>query len=214
MTAAWIDHWLTVPEKLNRWLLHQSMASLGIVGVGFIVAMPIVARYVLEGEALLAILGVPLVAGSIAALVWAVRRPHRAAAALAVSSLAFILLSFGFAAVRASRHQNSNALVQALQGRDSPLEPAAFDFSVPSLVYYSGRSIPQFGNADDALRYLRASPRSLLVMYARGYEELRPRLPSDVTIVARQRRFLRRSEVFVVGHTSALTKKRAASDMR
>ncbi|MGH7137520.1 MAG: hypothetical protein ACREHD_17380, partial [Pirellulales bacterium] len=202
MTAAWIDGWLTDATKVNRWFLYQSMVSLGVVGVAFMVAMPIAARYILPGEALLGIVGVPLVAGSIAGLVWAVRRPHRAAAALAISALSFMVLMFAFAAVRASRHQNSNALVAALNESDSPLDPAAFDLTVPSTVYYTGCQIPQFTEADDALRYLESSPRSLLVTYARGYEELRPRLPGDVTIVARQQRFLRRSDVIVLGHRS------------
>lgn len=203
MTAAWIDSWLAEPHKLNRWFLRQSMVSLGISGIGFLVILPILARYVLPGEAILGIVGLPLVIGGIAAFVWAVDQPRRAAAALAASMLVFMLLMFSFAAVRASRHQNSMALSAALRG-EWRLRPAAFDFAVPSMVYYARCHIPHFGQAEHALQHLASSPQALLVTHSHGYEELRPHLPRDITIVSRQQRFLRKSEVLVLGHKSLL----------
>ncbi len=206
MTAVWIDGWLAEPQKLNRWLLRQSLASLGLVGAAFLVALPILDHYVLHGEAILGIVGLPLLIGSLTCLVWAVRHPPRAAAALAASALIFVILMFSFAAVRASRHQNSVALAEALRG-DRWLKPAAFDFAVPSMVYYARRQIPHYSKAEQALRYLAASPQAVLVTHSRGYAELQSRLPPDVTIVARQQRFLRRSEVLVLGHKNALAQR-------
>jgi 4-amino-4-deoxy-L-arabinose transferase-like glycosyltransferase len=216
MIAAWLDGWISEPQKVNRWFLRQSVASLVVVGVAMVALLPVVAHYLLPGEAMTGIVGLTLVIGGIPSLSWAVRRPRRAAATLAATSLAFTVLLFGFAAVRASRHQNSAVLIDLLQGRDAPLfaadsgavtfDFAAFDFTVPSLVYYSQRHVPQFGRAEDAVRYLRQSPQAVLATYTRGYEELRPLLPGDVTVLARRQRFLRRSEVILLGHASAIAK--------
>jgi 4-amino-4-deoxy-L-arabinose transferase-like glycosyltransferase len=200
MTAAWLEAWLAEPVKMHRWFLRQSIVSLGLAGVLIVVSLPVIAHYLLPGEGAIGLVGLTLVAGTIPAAVWAVRKPQRAAAALAASTLAFMVSLFGIAAVRASHYQNSAALVDVLQTNESRLEPAAFDFMVPSLVYYSHRQIPQFLLAEDALEHLRRSPHAVLVTYTRGYEELRPRLPGDVTIVARRQRFLRKSEVIVLGH--------------
>lgn len=203
VTAAWIDDWLIQPHNVSRWLLRQSLASLGLVGAALLIALPILAHYVLHGEAILGVVGIPLAIGSLAALVSALREPRRAAMALAVSALLFTILMFSFAAPRASRHQNSVALAEALHG-DKRLKPAAFDFAVPSMVYYTRHRVPHFEEASRALRHLAASPRAVLVTHSGGYAELQSRLPPDVTIIARQQRFLRRNEVLVLGHKSEL----------
>ncbi|HEV3343095.1 MAG TPA: glycosyltransferase family 39 protein [Pirellulales bacterium] len=199
MTAAWVDGWLSAPAGVNRWLLRQSMASLAVAGILLAVLLPVAARYVLPGEALLAVVGVPLVVGGLLGLRWAVTQPPRAAAALAASSLIFTVSLFGFAAVRVSRHQNSAVLIELLAEIGARPDLAAFDFTVPSLVYYSHGHVPQFQQCDEAIGYLERSPRAVVITYTRAYEELRPRLPPDVAIVARRRRFLRKSEVLVLG---------------
>lgn len=205
MTAAWIDRWLAEPFKLNRSCLRLSLASIGLCGIAFLIVLPILDHYFLRGEAILGIVGLPLVIGSLASLAWSLHQPRRAAAALAASALVFMILTFSFAASRASRHQNSVALAETLRG-DRRLKPAAFDLAVPSMVYYARRQIPHYSKAEHAVRYLAASPHAVLVTHSGGYDELRPRLPEDITIVSRQQRFLRRSEVLLLGHKSVLAK--------
>jgi len=200
MTAAWVDSWISEPSRINRWLLRQSVGALVVAGVLLAALLPVAARYLLPGEALLAVVGLPLVVGGVLALRWAVRQPPRAAAALAATSLVFAVSLFGFAAVRVSRHQNSAALIEWLgEIRDRPAL-AAFDFTVPSLVYYSQAHVSQFQQADEAIEHLQSEPQAVVITYTRGYEELKPRLPPDVAILARRRRFLRRSEVIILGH--------------
>ncbi|HQU46304.1 MAG TPA: glycosyltransferase family 39 protein, partial [Pirellulales bacterium] len=210
IAATWIDAWLAEPDKVNRWVLRQSLATLILVGIAAMVLLPILALYVLPGEAVLGVVGLVLAAGGSAALGWAVRRPDRAAMCLAATSLTFMLSLFGFAAVRASQHQNSAALIRSLRASSPNPQFAAFDFAVPGLVYYSQSRVPQYKQADDAVRYLQSSPQALVITYTRGYEELRPLLPADVTVVARERRFLRRSEVIVLGHAGAAAYRTAA----
>ncbi|HVX10631.1 MAG TPA: glycosyltransferase family 39 protein [Pirellulales bacterium] len=202
MTAAWIDAWLAQPSSVSRWFLRQSIVSLGLAGALLAIVLPIVAHYLLPGEEVIGLAGLTLLAGIVPAAFWAVSKPQRAAVALAVAALAFMVSAFGFAAVRASRHQNSAALVDVLRSGDSGYEPAAFDFSTPSLVYYAHQRVPQFMLADDALKHLQSSPRALVVTDSRRYEELRSRLPGDVAIVARRPRFLRTGaiDVVVLGH--------------
>jgi 4-amino-4-deoxy-L-arabinose transferase-like glycosyltransferase len=202
MTAAWIDGWLTEPAKINRWLLRQSVASLMVVGTLIAALLPVVAYYVLPGEAVLAAVGVTLAVGAALALRWVVRQPPRAAAILAATSLVFIVSLFGFGAVRASHHQNSTVLIEFLRQSGSRPELAAFDFTVPSQVYYSHGHVPQFSEAEDAIYHLQSSPNAVVMTYTRGYEELKPHLPQDVTVLARQQRFLRRSEVIILGHAN------------
>lgn len=209
ITAAWIESWLAAPEKVSRWIVRQSMVSLIVVGIALTAALPVIAAYLLPGEEVLAIVGLILVMGGSLGLWWAVRRPNRAAAALVVTSLAFITSLFGFAAVRVSRHQNSAATIRGLQagGQHPPL--AAFDFAVPGLVYYAHDRVPQIKYAEQAIGHLRSSPEAKIITYSRGYEELRPLLPAGVGVVRRERRFLRRSEVIVLGHVPGPTHRTA-----
>ncbi|HWB08474.1 MAG TPA: glycosyltransferase family 39 protein [Pirellulales bacterium] len=211
MTAAWVDGWLSEPAKVNRWLLRQSVASLAIAGILLVVLLPIAAHYVLPGEAMLAVVGVPLMVGGLFAVRWVVRQPPRAAATLAVMSLAFTMSLFGFAAVRVSRHQNSAALIELLREVRERPALAAFDFTVPSLVYYSQGHVPQFWQAEEAITYLQSEPQAVLITYTRGYDELRPRLPSDVTILARGQRFLRKSEVIILGRVDEVSRRTTAA---
>jgi 4-amino-4-deoxy-L-arabinose transferase-like glycosyltransferase len=199
MTAAWVDGWLSEPAKINRWLLRQSVASLALAGLLLAALLPVAAHYTLPGEALLGVVGVPLVVGGLLALRWAGTQPRRAAVTLAASSLIFAVSLFGFAAVRISRHQNSAVLIELLAQIGARPPMAAFDFTVPSLVYYSHGHVPQFQKCDEAIEYLESSPQAVVITYTRGYEELKPRLPADVVVLARRRRFLRRSEVLVLG---------------
>jgi 4-amino-4-deoxy-L-arabinose transferase-like glycosyltransferase len=209
ITAAWVDGWLSGSAKVNRWLLRQSVACLAVAGV----LLPVAARYVVPGEECLALVGVPLVVGGLLALRWAVKQPARAAATLAATALVFTVSLFGFAAVRASRHQNSAVLIELLAeiGARPPL--AAFDFTVPSLVYYSHGHVPQFQKAEEAIKYLQSSPQAVVITYTRGYEELRPRLPSDVVILARRQRFLRKSEVLILGRCEEISRRTAAASL-
>ena len=78
------------------------------------------------------------------------------------------------------------------------------DFTVPSLVYYSRGHVSQFQEADEAIEYLRNEPQGVVITYTRGYEELKPRLPSDVVILAKRQRFLRRSEVIILGRVDCV----------
>jgi 4-amino-4-deoxy-L-arabinose transferase-like glycosyltransferase len=207
MTAAWFVGWLTQPRTVSGWFLRQSIVSLALVGLALIIALPVLDHYVLPGEAVLGIIGVPLMLGAFMALIWVGHRPRFAAGALATCSLAFIILTFGFAAVRVSRHQNSNALVAALREYDSHAQAATYGLCVPSQVYYSRLQVPQYAYAADATAYLNASPQAVLVTDTTGYDELHERLPGDVTVVARQKRFLRHSEVIVLGHRSAIARR-------
>ena len=93
-----------------RWRLER----LALVGVGFAVAIPIVARRYLPGEEWLGLLGLTPLAGGVACIGLAAIRNYKAAAiTFAASAVAFSTMLFAIGAQRADEHQTSHVLLRA-----------------------------------------------------------------------------------------------------
>ncbi len=213
LTAAWLEGWIASPQLVSRWLPRLAWATLAICGAGVCVGLLVFARHVLPGDAWVACVGGPLILSGIAGCVWAGRRPQGAVAVMAAGSLAFIVVTFGFAAPAISRHQNSEPLVSlARRLQAGPPRLATFDYNLPSLVFYAGNHVEQFYGADEVARYLAEAPEAMVVCTARDFERLKPALPGGTHVVARQRRFLRTGEVLLLGRPPELARRISGAD--
>ncbi|HEX7450004.1 MAG TPA: glycosyltransferase family 39 protein [Pirellulales bacterium] len=208
LTAVWLDTWIARPQLVSRWLPRAGLAIFAVCGAGICVGLLVFVRRALPGDAWVACVGAPLMVGGVFGYRWTFRRPQRAVAALGLGSLAFIIVTFGFAAAAVSRHQNSAPLVSlARRLQSGPLRLATFDYSPPSLVFYARNRVEPFYAAGEVARYLAESPQAMVVCTAGDYERLEPALPKGVEVVARQRRFLRTGEVLLIGRPSALARR-------
>lgn len=211
ITGAWINAWLREPARYRGFKLRAALGSLPVVGVGMVIALPIIARFVLPGEGWLGLLGLILVAGGGYAY-WQAEagRTSRAAAAVAIAAAAFATGLFGFAAPYVSGFQNTWPVVEAAQrhaGGDARL--ATFDYFQPSLVYYAADRVERLASADDAAAVLAADPDAYLVTRDVHLDELLDRLPPGVAVLSRQRRFLRSGEVVLLGRAAQTARQQA-----
>jgi hypothetical protein len=170
---------------------------------------------VLPGEGALGFIGLAPLAGGIAAVWLATRWPRRAALTFAVTAVVFVTTLFGIGAVQVSRHQNSSSLVElARHGRSGPIELAMFDLNTPSLVYYARQRVDGYFDPNDVRRFFDAAAEPYLIACSEQFERLRGALPDDVSVVARQRRFLRRGDVVLLGRASRMTRAKRQETQR
>ena len=129
LTAFFIDRWqeLGVGEsgKLaaspfpqpfpQRWLQHAWL-SLVLVGIGMMIAVPIVSLFFLPGEAVLGLVWlIPAIGGGWCWWQTAHDRHQQAFMAFTVTAVLFLTAIFGFAALRVDHHQNARPMIAAIR---------------------------------------------------------------------------------------------------
>ena len=170
-----LDDWLREPKKTKGgWLTNA--ATLIVVGVGFVVAMPIL-RIFLPGEGLLGLVGLVLVVGGLVCFRFARRQRYPAVlATFAVTSVVFLTAIFGVAA-RVDRHQNA-----ALDCRDPrPARAKATGellFRSAELCLVRREYIQRLNNARDLEKFLQSAPNPCVITNSDRLAEIRRRFPA------------------------------------
>jgi len=201
LTGAFIDQWIAEPTAVSRKLIRLALGTLGLTGVGVLIGLPIAAYLVLPGEWMLGVLGlIPLVGAVLAYRAVLRNATARAAVTVAVTCTLMACLVFGVAAVRVAQHQNSPALVAiARLHADGAPKIAAFDCFTPSLVFYAESRVTPLGLPEDVASFLQSDPDTFLVARMDSLPLLEPLLPTDVQVLTRQSRFLRKGELVLIG---------------
>jgi 4-amino-4-deoxy-L-arabinose transferase-like glycosyltransferase len=234
LTACFVDRWQTAGEKgtgpicaqhpegghrpkvghgkldLSPFLppcwLRNAWISMILVGVGIMIAIPIVAMICLPGEAWIAVVGViPLVGGC---WCWWKTAHDKHAAALtgfAVTAVVFLTTVFGWAATQVDRHQNAQPMIAAIRadgGDGAPIAVYRFFRFLYSTVYYAGHPVTECDNdekaglsARDKLEQFLKQPTPSYVITTSQYEpELQKDFAGQLQILFRQRLFLSANE--------------------
>jgi len=203
LTGAFFDQWITEPSAISRRLVQLALATLGLVGVGLIIGLPIAAHFLLPGEAWLGTLGlVPLVGALLAYWAYSHGAIVRTAATIGLTCTLLACGAFGFAATRVARQQNSPALVSIARLRSTG-QPriAAFDCFSPSLVFYAESRVTPLGLPEDVASFFANSTDSFLVARTESLPLLEDALPPGVVVLTRQPRFLRHGELVLLGRS-------------
>lgn len=200
LTGACIEGWLAAGPQLSRLWLRNASVTLLLVGVGLMIAMPIIATHYLPGEQALGLVGVSLVAGGGVCVYY--MRQGRPAAYLRVftaTAIVFLVSVFGFAALRVDRHQNAPALMAAIR-RDcaEPVEIAAFGFFRQSMVYYARQEVPFIDEPEELRALLERSPRLYVLTTDEHQASIETEFPGRFAVLARQPRFLAPNQMLVV----------------
>ena len=207
LTACYIDRWLTA-QKSSGWL-RSAWISVILTGIAIMIAIPIVSAVYMPGEAWLGSAGLILVLGG--GWCWreaASGRHRQAASGFAVTSVVFLTAVFGFAVLRADRHQNARPMMAAIRA-DSPGASAAaiatYRFFRESTVFYAGYPVTRCdegatgGSALSALREFLAQPSPAYVITTDAHEqEVLQAFPDKLRVIFRQPRFLARGEMVVL----------------
>ncbi|MCE5266875.1 MAG: glycosyltransferase family 39 protein [Planctomycetaceae bacterium] len=144
LVACWIDRWVgELGGDVPRWGPRNAWIATILAGVGIAVAVPIIAVYLLPGEAWIGLVGLILVLGG--GLCWwesVHDRRQRAVRLFAATTVAFLTAAFGFAALGVDRHQNARPMIEAIHadwGTSSGSPPiATYGPFRESTVFYAG----------------------------------------------------------------------------
>ena len=226
MTGSFLHRWTTRPEMFHRWCPRLGFGTLGLVGAGLLIGLPVVAAWQVDGQPLLESLGVsaavnrelpylglvgiiPLV-GSALCIFFSERGLRRpAVVGLAVTSVIFVTSILGIAALRVDRYQTSADLAGAIGKMNSHRERqiAQYRYFRPSLIYYTQQRVESCRDQQAAVRFLAQSDDAYLITTREHYEQLRTVLPPDVTVLARRPRFPKSGEVLVLGHAKSVARR-------
>jgi 4-amino-4-deoxy-L-arabinose transferase-like glycosyltransferase len=200
-TGCFIHGWIVEPGRTHPGWLRSGMLTTLAVGVGLLVGFPIAAMIFTPGEEFLGLFGVTLILG--AGLFWFLMQRGRRAwamASFAVVSVAFLVSIFGLASVRIDRFQNARPMMTEIR-RTCPkaCELAGYHFLPDSFVFYAGQRVANVESPSDIREFLEKSDNPFVLTTNKSEEHLAATLPGEFYVVARQRRFLRRGEVVILG---------------
>jgi 4-amino-4-deoxy-L-arabinose transferase-like glycosyltransferase len=202
LTACFVDRWQTEPASLARWWLRNAWISMILVGVGMMIALPLVAAKYLPGEASLGLVGlIPLLGGGWCWWKTAHGRHNEAVIAFTVTAVIFLTAIFGFAALRVDGHQNAEPMIVAIRadsGRSDAVPIATYRFFRESTVYYAGHPVTKCDDGATAHRsarqqlqeFLATSNRSYVITTSEYLPEIEGDFPGRFHAIFRQRRFL------------------------
>lgn len=224
LTACFVDRWLGA-EALNgplpfpTWALRNAWISMIVVGLGIMIAIPIVvmATNFLPGEGWLGCMGLPLVLGG-GWCWWTTSRGEYQAAAIAfaVASVVFLTAAFGIGTVRVDRFQNAKPMIAAICADEGvkgpelstarPRSPiATYCFFRESTVYYNGKPVTKCDDdeatgrtAKQALAAFVARPGRSYVITTNEYEpEIKKAFADKLKVIHREPRFLADGEMVI-----------------
>ncbi|MBX7165080.1 MAG: glycosyltransferase family 39 protein [Pirellulales bacterium] len=216
LVGAFVDRFIAAPQQFSRRLVHPSLVTVAAVGVALCVGLAIAMSVLQPGDVVVALVGlVPLVGGSLCLVCYGRGQFERAMHVFAATAVVLCALAFGWVAPRISRQQNAQPLIAAARDALGPdAQVAAYEYFVPSLVFYAGRPVAKLQRPADVQQFLAASPTACVLTRADQFEALRGELPADVTILARQRRFLRKGEIVLLGRRAATAAQPTAAARR
>lgn len=215
LTGKLIDEWVRSPSQVPKLWFRMALYTPALVGAVLVVALPIMASYILPGEQWLGALGVSLILGTIALVRFANRSAAdtngiaspfaaRVPAAFAVMAVFFTTSLVAVAAGRISLHTTSPQIVRAaheLAGPNAPL--IGFRHNEPTLIFYARSHIPTVYDAEQLYEALARTPNACIVTRDEHLGDLAAALESVPDIPLRRPRFLRRHGEIVLALPTA-----------
>jgi 4-amino-4-deoxy-L-arabinose transferase-like glycosyltransferase len=209
VTAALLVDWLGQPRLVGGRQLRLAFATVAVVGAALLVGLPIASIFLLPGEWLLGSIGLAALAGGLLAL-HCLQRQRLKSALWTFSAMAVIqsLVIFAFAAHRLSAHQTSKTFADFAQ-RDAQGSAtlAVYEYFEPSLVFYADQRVNRFEKVREVRQFFESAPRPYLITDQRAMRHLAPALPSDVHVMLRKRRFLRRTDLVLLGRLGQVARR-------
>jgi 4-amino-4-deoxy-L-arabinose transferase-like glycosyltransferase len=232
-TGCFIDRWTRDAALVSRLWMRVALSVSILVGIGLLVALPILAASELPGEVWLGLIGLVPLGGGLAALILAERgQPARSAVVFATAATAFVTLLFGVAAARVDRHQTNHLLLAAIDSRSANPHVASFGLLEPTWVFYGGRPVEELPYVDSSptmpscievdgkwlpkptpqVDQLLREPSDLFIITTDGLvPEFESRHPGQFEVIAEEPYFLKSGQLVVLAPTAkALAARRSA----
>lgn len=212
LTARFLVGWREGQFVVRRWMLTATVTAMVIVGVACIVAVVLAAR-VFPGLGIWAVVGlIPLATG-----IWmeiCLRRGNRGGLIVAVTaaSVLFIGLTVAFPTTVIEPQKAPKELVR-ISGVDNPnrdLRLGAFEWLLPSVVYYSNRKVEVLPSKEKVAEFLAIpTPAYLFISESTWNKSVAAQVTTPHRIVARHYDFLEKGNILVI--TNEMTGDTAAN---
>jgi 4-amino-4-deoxy-L-arabinose transferase-like glycosyltransferase len=216
-TALFLERWVYHPETVPRAWPWIAYSILTFVGLGIVVAVPLVALRLLDGggaissEALarVAPLGmaglVPLI-GGLACLFFTWRgQARQSIRMLGLTAVGFTVWLFGFSVGQFDRFQSSPAFIAAIDSNTAG-EPhvASFRYFRPSMVFYGHQTVGKLPEPADVGQFFADHPTDAFVYTVdEQMTELSKQLPADVIVLERRQRLFLPGQSLLLGRAPA-----------
>ena len=203
MMGAFFDRWFAGEAATSKLWPRISFGTLVTVGLGIMVALPIVSAYELPGEAWLGAVGlIPLIGGIVCLILHEKQRLPQAGVVMAITAVVFTTTLFAFVTQRIDRHQHIDRLLTTIYENDSDPHIAAYFCREPSWVFYARRNVQFLANADNVEEYLMENPGGFVISPVDRVDEIRKTLPSDYKVLGKAPYFLKDFDFVVLGSPS------------
>ncbi len=174
------------------------------VGAVILIGFPFAAAYFLPEEWWLALVGVwPLIGAGMAYQYVCQHQRLRAVRTLAITAVALAVTVVGICPAWVARHQDGltfGRYIQSLPTTDSaPL--ATYEYFAPNLVFYAERKVHRLKKTQIA-EFFATHADALLLTRDDRLEQLAGELPEDVSVLTKQRRFLRQHDLVLLGRAT------------
>ncbi len=144
LTGCFVERWTRDSVAVSRLWFRPALCIAAIVGLGFLIGVPIAAALFLPGDGWLGLVGLlPLVGGIAALLLNERQQSARAARVFACAAVAFTTLLFGVVADRVDSHQEFDEFLTTVARRGDDTRVASYGILEPSWVFYSQQSIDE-----------------------------------------------------------------------
>jgi hypothetical protein len=200
LTGLLLQRWTTGESVVSPVWMRLSFGTLGAVGLGIAIALPLATRFYLPGEGWLGAIGAIPLFGAVCGL-WFIHRQHKQAAAVAFTATAavFVTTLFGFVLVRVDRHQQNHLLLNAIAQRSLDPTVASYRTLEPTWVFYGGRPIKSLGETQAVDQFLTSGRDRFLITTRKAWQQdLRTTLPAQAKILAECPIFLKKGELVLI----------------
>jgi 4-amino-4-deoxy-L-arabinose transferase-like glycosyltransferase len=203
-TGTLVDRWLREPSTVTLAWSRAVWGTVALVGVGLAIGLPVAAHLFLADDWKLGAIGaLPLVGALVGWYFSEQGRVLASVSTLATLSVVLAVAMFGWGASYVARYRDTPHFAHSISASTLPGEEPAvgsFHYFRPSFVFYTGRPVAQLGAADDVATFFNSHRGgAFLLTTDERYESIRSTLPSDVTVIDTQRRFLRPGQAVLLG---------------
>ncbi|MGY8771163.1 MAG: ArnT family glycosyltransferase [Pirellulales bacterium] len=200
LTGVYIDRLLKQTSAVSiRWY-YAAATVFTVVGIGFIVALPIVASQVLPGEELLGTIGVILLIGGITAIVCQMKQLRTLSVqAMTVSSILFVVCMLAIATQRIDSHQQNHLLLSAIEQQAPDSKLYSYRVLEPSWIFYSRKTVKEFpGDEKDLIRLTDEKQSAVVITTLAHWDEFSEETKSQFTILAQEPYFMESDDLLVL----------------
>ena len=199
--------------------VYTGLLVLFVVGLVFLVGLPIVAALFLPGDEWIGMLGVIPVAGAGSGYFLLRRsRPEQFVVSYAVMAVLAFIVAFGFVVPRIDRHRPSFLLTDMIHRSGKQTEVGAFGPVEPGLIFYANRPIRGLARGEAAIEippnvrdhprtvasFLSQSKPAVLITNDSDYRRIAEILPPETVVLAEVPRFFRKGKLLLLGRPEVL----------